>query len=348
MKITSFLDFDDIRKKYHWDSSSCCKFSKVAENSNRGYEGEISRIEYNDFSDRERSFVEGAWLSDGKPKRSDLAGAGFFYTGNKDVVYCFFCGGDLNEWKPDDNPYADHRDHYSHCGYIQSSNFLKMEDQYLQSKRRDACSVSAEDLTRTSAISMKKFGYSDSDILEAMEAMSIYDPGNLDNIEAMVTYVIEKNSTKTKEETSATSQAQVIVSKPVSRCRPAKMPKHPCYNLLDARKETFDNWPRNNVPIADFLAEAGLWYVGDKDCVCCFSCGGGLSDWTLEHNPFIQHRASYPNCAYINSDEACQLEKRCNENTGSLVTSDSRLKTDPRLKKDEIRFFCSSSDEESL
>lgn len=96
--------------------------------------------------------------------------------------------------------------------------------------------------------------------------------------------------------------------------------KHPCYELLDARKETFANWSRHNMPTADSLAEAGLWSVGDKDCVCCFSCGGGLRDWKLRHNPFIQHRTSYPDCKYIKSDEACQRETTFNENTASLVT----------------------------
>ena len=48
----------------------------------------------------------------------DLARAGFYYFGIKDMVKCFFCNGGLKDWKLDDDPYQDHVRWFPKCQFI--------------------------------------------------------------------------------------------------------------------------------------------------------------------------------------------------------------------------------------
>lgn len=63
---------------------------------------------YGTFEARIRSFDRG-WPIILASKTSDLAKEGFFYTGVGDKVECFACGGDLNNWKPDDDVHNLHK-----------------------------------------------------------------------------------------------------------------------------------------------------------------------------------------------------------------------------------------------
>jgi hypothetical protein len=47
----------------------------------------------------------------------DLVRAGFFYTGIKTVVTCFYCNGSLQSWGQNDNPTVEHARWFPHCAY---------------------------------------------------------------------------------------------------------------------------------------------------------------------------------------------------------------------------------------
>lgn len=49
-----------------------------------------------------------------------LAEAGFFYAGNQDAVSCFFCGGVLRNWEPEDDPWAEHRHWFPFCEFLKT------------------------------------------------------------------------------------------------------------------------------------------------------------------------------------------------------------------------------------
>ncbi|XP_053390831.1 E3 ubiquitin-protein ligase XIAP-like, partial [Mercenaria mercenaria] len=48
----------------------------------------------------------------------NLAEAGFFSSGTKDNVKCFFCGGELQDWKLGDNPWIEHARWFPNCAYV--------------------------------------------------------------------------------------------------------------------------------------------------------------------------------------------------------------------------------------
>ena len=67
--------------------------------------------------------------------------------------------------------------------------------------------------------------------------------------------------------------------------------------------ETFTesiNWPgaRIKATCREF-ADAGFYYLGDRDRVKCFYCNGGLKNWEPTDDPFQEHAKWYPLCEYI-------------------------------------------------
>ncbi|XP_053388567.1 E3 ubiquitin-protein ligase XIAP-like [Mercenaria mercenaria] len=67
-------------------------------------------------SERLSSFRKGTLFDNITPET--LAASGFFYTGTKDNVKCFFCGGELRDWKLGDNPWIEHARWFHNCAYF--------------------------------------------------------------------------------------------------------------------------------------------------------------------------------------------------------------------------------------
>ncbi|CAF1345659.1 unnamed protein product [Didymodactylos carnosus] len=73
--------------------------------------------QYSDISKRQSTFS--AWPTDQKlPSVHHLVRAGFFYTGIKTIVTCFYCNGSLHDWGPNDQPHIEHARWFPHCVYI--------------------------------------------------------------------------------------------------------------------------------------------------------------------------------------------------------------------------------------
>ncbi|CAF1339020.1 unnamed protein product [Rotaria sp. Silwood1] len=70
---------------------------------------------YIEIPKRQASFAN--WPTDSLPSIDDLVRAGFFYTGTKSIVTCFYCNGSLKNWGPNDNPTIEHARWYPHCAY---------------------------------------------------------------------------------------------------------------------------------------------------------------------------------------------------------------------------------------
>ncbi|KYN06122.1 Apoptosis inhibitor IAP [Cyphomyrmex costatus] len=51
-------------------------------------------------------------------KSKEFAAAGFYYTGDSDIVKCFECGKELWKWKAEDNPMADHKRYSRNCWFV--------------------------------------------------------------------------------------------------------------------------------------------------------------------------------------------------------------------------------------
>jgi hypothetical protein len=72
-------------------------------------------VSYMEILKRQASFT--SWPQEPLPSVDDLVRAGFFYTGTKTVVTCFYCNGSLQNWGSKDNPAVEHCRWFPHCAY---------------------------------------------------------------------------------------------------------------------------------------------------------------------------------------------------------------------------------------
>jgi hypothetical protein len=70
---------------------------------------------YVEIPQRHATFV--TWPNENAPSVNDLVRAGFFYTGIKTIVTCFYCNGSLQNWGANDNPTVEHARWFPDCAY---------------------------------------------------------------------------------------------------------------------------------------------------------------------------------------------------------------------------------------
>ena len=76
---------------------------------------EVSHFAYREIPKRYASFS--TWSNETSPSVDDLVRAGFFYTGTRSIVTCFYCNGSLQNWASTDNPMIEHARWFPHCAY---------------------------------------------------------------------------------------------------------------------------------------------------------------------------------------------------------------------------------------
>jgi hypothetical protein len=73
----------------------------------------------------------------------------------------------------------------------------------------------------------------------------------------------------------------------------------PSFTQLQARLDTFRDWPATLSQQPADLAKAGFYYFGIKDMVKCFFCNGGLKNWDHNDDPYEDHVRWFPKCQYV-------------------------------------------------
>ncbi|NXF32018.1 BIR7B protein, partial [Nyctibius bracteatus] len=74
------------------------------------------------------------------------------------------------------------------------------------------------------------------------------------------------------------------------------------------RLRTFWQWPGTSPVSARDLAKAGFFFVGPRDEVQCFCCGGVLKDWKLGDRPTAEHLKFFPSCNFICGEDVGNQE----------------------------------------
>jgi len=71
---------------------------------------------------RDRFVTFSTWPQEIKSQTPrDMAKAGLFYTGEDDKTICFYCGGNIYRWEPQDDPWTEHARFYLTCRYLITS-----------------------------------------------------------------------------------------------------------------------------------------------------------------------------------------------------------------------------------
>jgi hypothetical protein len=87
---------------------------------------------YAEIPKRHASFA--IWPHENLPPVDDLVRAGFFYTGTKTIVTCFYCNGSLQNLGPNDNPMNEHARWFPHCAYAKQLRGDEMYRKIQESK----------------------------------------------------------------------------------------------------------------------------------------------------------------------------------------------------------------------
>lgn len=76
-------------------------------------------MEYMSLSARRATFK--TWPKNLNTLIKELVEAGFFYSDIGDRVFCFYCGGGLNNWSPLQNPWREHAAAYPNCFHVKNA-----------------------------------------------------------------------------------------------------------------------------------------------------------------------------------------------------------------------------------
>uniref|UniRef100_A0A8D0FVG1 RING-type E3 ubiquitin transferase n=1 Tax=Strix occidentalis caurina TaxID=311401 RepID=A0A8D0FVG1_STROC len=74
------------------------------------------------------------------------------------------------------------------------------------------------------------------------------------------------------------------------------------------RLRTFWRWPGTSPVSARDLVKAGFFFVGPRDEVQCFCCGGVLKDWAPGDCPVVEHLKFFPSCKFICGEDVGNQE----------------------------------------
>nr|AAB69223.1 neuronal apoptosis inhibitory protein [Mus musculus] len=89
------------------------------------------KARYHEEEARLESFEDWPFYAHGTSPRV-LSAAGFVFTGKRDTVQCFSCGGSLGNWEEGDDPWKEHAKWFPKCEFLQSKKSSEEIAQYIQ------------------------------------------------------------------------------------------------------------------------------------------------------------------------------------------------------------------------
>ncbi|VDI75614.1 Hypothetical predicted protein [Mytilus galloprovincialis] len=92
--------------------------SQITHDGLQSYHQEFKYPQFESVDARYRSFDNWSFAHKQTPRK--LSEAGYFYTGENDIVRCFCCDLGLAEWDPKDNPWTEHARHNPKCWFLLS------------------------------------------------------------------------------------------------------------------------------------------------------------------------------------------------------------------------------------
>uniref|UniRef100_A0A182I2W5 Uncharacterized protein n=2 Tax=Anopheles arabiensis TaxID=7173 RepID=A0A182I2W5_ANOAR len=222
----------------------------------------------------------------------ELARWGFFYTGYRDCVRCYFCRIELGGWDEHDVVIEEHLKWSPHCRLMtkRPTNNVPIDPDFL-----DQLGEIVPDTTGTG-----------STIAREMAATAAAAESNRLNRQNE----LERQSQRTQNDTM-----------------PFYRQKYPQYRIEGDRLATFKEWPKSMPQTPERMADAGFFYTGKSDVVACFYCGGNLRDWLAEDDPWVEHVRNFSECPYVKLVKTPEFIAECR---GEKVTNSALIASSER------------------
>uniref|UniRef100_A0A182YU70 RING-type domain-containing protein n=1 Tax=Biomphalaria glabrata TaxID=6526 RepID=A0A182YU70_BIOGL len=254
------------------------------------------RVDYAVEEKRLDSFTE--WPENHHLEPTSLAKCGLFYAGG------------LRNWKVEDNIWIEHARWFPKCKYVidtvgqpfidMVSNLNSKYDQIdlnmvLQNLSQDYCEHFPGELWDT--------------LYDKKQTSASYH----DNISTEEGSFTVQLTSKVRKKLEDSSYLGVIMDKPKTKELAS----------WSARFSRFDKWPKEHHLRPHVLCDAGFYCYGD--CCRCFYCGGGLRNWELEDDVWVEHARCFPKCGYMRQkagDTFISCVQRLNQTKEKITLAD--------------------------
>lgn len=97
------------------------------------------------------------------------------------------------------------------------------------------------------------------------------------------------------------------------------------------RMGSFREWPADAAVAPADLAKAGFFFLGPRDAVQCFCCGGILRCWVEGDRPGDEHRRHFPACCFVRGRAVGNVPLRAGSSDsvdGQLLSQLQRMTVD--------------------
>lgn len=263
--------------------------------------------------------------------KHQLALLGFYYYGPSDMVKCYFCGVEIGMWEEGDDVLTDHMRWSPSCNLIRrnETNNVAINEALLNQTLPPAPTPDVYgSIERSNTVSEGAIeALSEDDV--HMYQHQLYGQGGIDAV--------------------LRGSLNLSTTRPPTISRP----EHPEYAVEAKRIESYEDWPKTMRQKPQQLSDAGFYYTGKGDRVCCFSCGGGLKDWEENDDPWDQHGMWYGKCEYLKlmkgenfiakmAKQREEICKRSNEGAASCSSQSSQSS----MKEETVTTNCEKESSE--
>ena len=221
------------------------------------------QLNYEELEDRMKTFkLPPQW--EGPVDYQSMAEAGFVYTGQEDLVYCFSCNIKLDRWSKDMEPLLRHKEESPTC------SFMRRILQAVKGEKGKTKSVVAPSKPLNPRLTSS---------IELLQSSSLI------TIHAVVTGL---------------NEPRLSYGGSFDDCPGAFLPITPknCQDEAE-RIKSFIGWPLNEAVHPEQLARVGFVYTGEGALVQCFQCGVKHRHWYKGDVPLNVHQKCNPCCPFL-------------------------------------------------
>ena len=239
-----------------------------------------SKLRYEELEDRLKTFIlPPPW--EGSLDAHSMSEAGFVYTGQEDLVYCFSCNIKLDGWTKHMDPLLRHKEESPTC------SFVRQQLQVIKGGKGKVKSVVSPS---------KPLNPRQTASIGQLQSLTLF---NSKPIHTVVTGLDEPQSSYVA---SRGGDDFLLTSLPIN---------FENYRSEAERIRSFVGWPLNESVHPEQLARVGFVYTGEGSLVQCFQCGVRYRNWLKGDIPLSVHQKCSPRCVFV--QELARKDKSAKE-----------------------------------
>ena len=225
-----------------------------------------NKLNYDELEDRIKTFKPPPrW--EGPLDYQSMAEAGFVYTGQEDLVFCFHCNIKLDKWSKDMEPLLRHKEESPTC------SFMRQRLQAVKGERGKTKSVVAPSKPPNPRLT-SSIGQLQSSSLTVSKAI----------------HTVVTGLKKPRLSYGGSFDDRPRASLPITAEN---------YSSEAERIKSFVGWPLNEAVHPEQLAHVGFVYTGEGALVQCFQCGVKYRHWYKGDVPLSVHQKCNPHCPFL-------------------------------------------------